>query len=135
MVNDLDTWITDTVSLDQLSDVKFNIPANNGDVLTYNSGTWSAQQPSGGGGGGSFNCSDLSACTLNSIGNVQAPAPAPNSVLTYDGNNWTAQPSGGSSFNCSDLQALNSCSALDEQTANDKTRSNFQPPASSYNLV
>ena len=87
MVNDANNWIADTVSLDKLSDIKFSIPAKNGDVLTYDSTTkkWTSKPPI------LFKCDDLNGCSLNSIGNAQALDPIPNSILTYNGDNWTAQ--------------------------------------------
>ncbi len=74
-------------SLENLMDVIFGVAPADGNVLTFNAGSWSAAAPVGGGGG-----------NLNSIGDVQyAPAPSEGDFLSYVAGFWqpVAAPSGG----------------------------------------
>lgn len=81
-----------------LNDVCIEEPPMIGDVLTYDGcGKWINRQPQTdilgcSGGGNYFNCNDLSACSINHLGDVSIGACIPSdSILCYNGRAWVPQ--------------------------------------------
>lgn len=68
-------------SINDLGDVDTDT-AVNGDVLTFNTGVWSAQ-PAGG-----FVCSALNACSIDALGDVVITSPVVGATMIWDGANW-----------------------------------------------